>query len=172
MFRKLRLDGPLWLQKLPKWIPELHNLVELSLNGSCLTEDPMQFLKKLQQLLILDIRERVFEFLCLRFEDGGFQKLKELKIVSLYYLTEIIIEKGALPSLKFRRHRALKNITGIQYLEKLEVLQLQTMTDEFVNQISTNDWIMEHVPLVQNVFDAVLSTFVYEMFQLLLCFDI
>ncbi|MCI05259.1 NB-ARC domain disease resistance protein, partial [Trifolium medium] len=53
--RKLTLRGI--LQKLPEWIPKLHNLVELKLYESCLTEDPLKSLNCLQHLLSLTLRD-------------------------------------------------------------------------------------------------------------------
>ncbi|WJX37455.1 hypothetical protein P8452_25218 [Trifolium repens] len=88
------------LQKLPVWIPELQNLVVLRLMDSHLTKDPMESLKCMQHLLILDL--------------------------------------------------SLKNIpTGIKHLKKLEALHILDMQVEFVEHNSTEDWIMEHVPLFE-----------------------
>jgi disease resistance protein RPM1 len=138
------------LQKLPVWIPELQNLVVLSLVRSNLTKDPMESLKCLQHLLFLTLENQAYEGLYLHVEAGGFQKLKELHVIELTELQDIVIDKGALPSLKklsLSFLLSLKNIpNGIKHLEKLEVLHILNMQVEFVQHNSTEDWIMEHVP--------------------------
>ncbi|KAI5409152.1 hypothetical protein KIW84_054817, partial [Lathyrus oleraceus] len=142
MLRKLSLLG--MLKKLPKSIPELQNLVVLRLTQSLLTKDPMQFLKSLQHLLILSLTRNAFEGLCLHFEDGGFEKLKELYVENLSELRVIIIEKGALPSLKKLQLLSLFNLKnlpkGILHLEKLEVLNIYT---------EDLSWITEHMPTLK-----------------------
>ncbi|XP_045827041.1 disease resistance protein RPM1-like [Trifolium pratense] len=150
--RKLRLIGI--LQKFPEWIPKLQNLVELRLWNSNLPEDPFKSVICLQHLLSLNIRHCAFKGLCLHFEDGWFQKLKKLNVGYTKELREVIIDKGALLSLKklkFDRLLGLENIpTGIQHLEKLEVLRISYISDELVQNISTEDWnSMQHVPLLQ-----------------------
>ncbi|KAI5409172.1 hypothetical protein KIW84_054831 [Lathyrus oleraceus] len=136
-----------------------HNLDDLHLNStstmSILTEDPMQSLKSLQHLLILSIKEIAYEGLCLHFEDGGFEKLKELYVETSNELRDIIIDKGALPSLKKLRLHGLFSLkttpTGIQHLEKLEVLYIGYTGIEHLEDISTEDWnwIFKHVPAVE-----------------------
>jgi hypothetical protein len=85
---------------LPEWILELENIIALRLKLSCLTKDPMQSLKSLQNLLILSIGVSAYGGSHLYFQDGWFQKLKELDIGSSDELRNIIIGKGALSSLK------------------------------------------------------------------------
>jgi disease resistance protein RPM1 len=150
--RTLRLIGI--LRKLPEWIPKLQNLVHLFLSGSRLTGDSLKSLNCLQHLLSLTFQMSSYEGLCLHFEDGWFQKLKELNVIYCSQLREIIIDKGALPSLKKLSVGILWNLknipTGIQHLEKLEVLRFFVMSNEFVQNISTEDWnSIQHVPLVQ-----------------------
>ncbi|CAL5191835.1 unnamed protein product [Lathyrus oleraceus] len=151
--RKLTLRGR--LKKLPEWILELQNLVVLRLKLSCLTEDPMKSLNSLQHLLILSIGVGAYGGLNLHFQDGWFQKLKEMNVGSSNELKEIIIDKGAMPSLKKLQLYGLprlKNIpTGIQHLEKLEVLHFRSMQVDFLQRNSSEDWnwIMEHVPVVE-----------------------
>jgi disease resistance protein RPM1 len=104
-------------------------------------------------LLILDLSCEAYEGLHLHVEAGGFLKLKELNVEYLNELQDIIIDKGALPSLKklsLFGLRSLKNIpTGIKHLKKLEALHILDMQVEFVEHNSTEDWIMEHVPLFE-----------------------
>ena len=98
ILRKLKLRGR--LQKLPVWIPELQNLVGLRLEYSNLTKDSMQSLKSFQNLVILSIHNHAYEGLCLHIQDEGFPKLKELYVGISDELRDIVIEKGALLSLK------------------------------------------------------------------------
>ncbi|MCI16391.1 NB-ARC domain disease resistance protein [Trifolium medium] len=113
----------------------------------------MQSLKCLQHLLFLSLQNDTYEGLHLHVEAGGFQKLKELHVRDLNELQDIIIDKGALPSLKkmsLFELFSLKHIpTGIKHLEKLEALRILDMKVEFVEHNSTEDWIMEHVPLLK-----------------------
>jgi disease resistance protein RPM1 len=103
--------------------------------------------------LSLSLEDLAYEG-CFHFEDGCFQKLKILHVSHCKNFGEvIIIDKGALPSLKELKLGLLgrlKNIpTGIQHLEKLEHLRIWGMPDEFLQNISTEDWnLMQHVPLV------------------------
>ncbi|PNX78596.1 disease resistance protein rpm1-like, partial [Trifolium pratense] len=117
--RKLQLHGK--LQKLPKSILELQNLVVLKLSKSKLTEDLMESLQSLQHsLLILSIGDDAYQGSHLHFQNGWFQKLKELYVaLGLGHGDiNIVIDKGALPSLQ--KLHLEKNIpTGIQHLKKL-----------------------------------------------------
>jgi hypothetical protein len=68
-------------------------------------------------------------------------------------LREVVINKGTLPSLKkleFSDLSGLKNIPiGIQHLDELIELCMVNMSNEFVQNISTEDWnLMQLVPLV------------------------
>jgi hypothetical protein len=57
---------------LPEWILELENIIALRLKLSCLTKDPMQSLKSLQNLLILSIGVSAYGGSHLYFQDGWF----------------------------------------------------------------------------------------------------
>jgi disease resistance protein RPM1 len=126
MLRNLRLHGR--LEKLPEWIPNLQNLVELLLMRSQLTDDPIKYLENMPNLLSLSIIDNVYEGESLHFHDGGFQKLKELYIKEFPNLNSIIIDKGALHVLKKFELSSIPNLktvpVGIQNLEKLEVLNV------------------------------------------------
>ncbi|GAU41224.1 hypothetical protein TSUD_129000 [Trifolium subterraneum] len=155
MLRNLTLSGK--LEKFPEWIPELQNLVELRLVHSQLTDDPMKSLKNMKNLLSLFISDCAYEGESLHFQDGEFHKLKELCIANWDHLSSIVIEKGALRSLKMLTLYYIPQLKtapiGIQYLEKLEVLRNWYMPTEFVESVSSDGgkehWIIEHVPLVE-----------------------
>ncbi|AES70488.1 LRR and NB-ARC domain disease resistance protein [Medicago truncatula] len=151
--QKLILRGK--IKEFPEWMLDLQNLTVLRLVWPYSVKDPLQSLKSLQHLLRLLLVLSKYEGLQLHFQDGGFQKLKELEVSDCIELREIIIDKGSIPSLKalslIDLHN-LKNIpTGIQHLEKLEELWIAGVDDEFGKRSSTEDWnwIMEHVSLVK-----------------------
>jgi disease resistance protein RPM1 len=124
MLRSLKLSG--YLEKFPKWILQLQNLVKLQLANSRLFTDPIKFLENMQNLLSLKLICLPYEGVSLHFHDGGFQNLKELYIRNMAHLNSIVIDKGALQSLKkFELSHTPKLRTdpaGIQHLEKFEVL--------------------------------------------------
>nr|KYP31805.1 Disease resistance protein RPM1 [Cajanus cajan] len=152
--RKLFLHG--MLKKMPNWISQLQNLVKLSLEHSNLTNDPLESLKDLPNLLFLSMFY-AYEGETLYFKDGGFRKLKKLDLNYLFQLNSIFIERGALQSLKelgLNRIPKLRKIpSGIQHLEKLQVLTTKDMPIEFEKSIAgdggQDHWMIRHVPRVQ-----------------------
>ncbi|RHN67262.1 putative P-loop containing nucleoside triphosphate hydrolase, leucine-rich repeat domain, L [Medicago truncatula] len=148
MLQKLILNGG--LKEFPEWMLALQNLTVLRLVCPYSVKDSLQSLKSMQHLLILLLDLSMYKGLHLHFQDGWFQKLKELRVDHSYKLREIIIDKGSMPSLKtlsLMRLFNLKNIpTGIQHLEKLEELWIAGVDDEFGERSSTEDWnwIMDH----------------------------
>jgi len=139
MLQKLILQGG--LKEFPEWMLDLQNLTVLRLEWPYSDKDPLQSLKSLQHLLSLFLVIRKYEGLQLHFQDGWFQKLKKLDVWSCFKLREIIIDKGSMPSLKTLDlvcFPNLKNIpTGIQHLDKLEVLFMWDVDDEFGECSST-----------------------------------
>ncbi|XP_061375338.1 disease resistance protein RPM1-like [Gastrolobium bilobum] len=153
--RKLFIYG--MLSKMPEWIPELQNLVKLSLTLSRLADDPMKSLKNVPNLLFLGLYFSSYEGESLHFQEGGFQKLKELYLKYLHKLNSIFIDKGALPSLKMFQLISIPELktlpSGIQYLKKLEVLDIYGLpTDEFIQIIAADEGeehsVIKHVPLL------------------------
>ncbi|XP_027341130.1 disease resistance protein RPM1-like [Abrus precatorius] len=152
--RKLCLRGK--LLKFPNWIPKLENLVKLSLKSSKLIDDPLKSLKDMPNLVFLSMSYHAYEGESLHFQNGGFQKLKELQLRYLYNLNSIFIDKGTLHSLEkleLTEIPQLKRVPfGIQHLEKLEVLNIQIMPTEFEQSITPNGgqdhWIIQHVSRV------------------------
>ncbi|AES70484.1 disease resistance protein (CC-NBS-LRR class) family protein [Medicago truncatula] len=150
MLQKLILRGK--IKEFPEWMLDLQNLTVLRLVWPHSVKDPLHSLKSLQHLLSLFLELGKYEGLKLHFQDGWFQKLKELEVSDCIELREIIIDKGSMPSLKkFTIHMNLRNTpTGIQHLKNLEELSIVGVEEEFGERSSTEDWnwIMEHVPLV------------------------
>ncbi|XP_061356383.1 disease resistance protein RPM1-like [Gastrolobium bilobum] len=136
---------------------KLQKLVKLSLTSSSLTDDLMKSLQHMPNLYFLSLRCSGYKGESLHFQEGEFQKLKELYLEGLLNLNSIFIDEGALPSLeKFRlyRTRDLKTVpSGIQYLKKLEVLNMVNMSTEFYQSIEADGGeehpILKHVPLVR-----------------------
>ncbi|WJX31538.1 hypothetical protein P8452_19958 [Trifolium repens] len=129
MLRSLKLSGT--LQKFPEWILQLQNLVKLKLDLSLLKDDPIKILEDMQNLLSLEINYNAYVGKSFHFHDGGFQNLKELYIHNFSNLNSIIIDKGALQSLKKFELTSIPNLktvpAGIQNLEKLEVLNVRNV---------------------------------------------
>jgi disease resistance protein RPM1 len=138
LLRKLRLKAK--LNKLPEWIPKLGNLVELSMSYSLLTEDPLESLHDLPNLLALNLAVHSYEGECFHFQGGGFKNLKELDLRYMSNLKSIIIEQGPLNSLKELTFMNIPNLktepSGIDYLENLEVLNIRFMPTEFEKNIA------------------------------------
>ncbi|TKY46662.1 Disease resistance protein RPM1 [Spatholobus suberectus] len=146
--------------QLPKFIGKLQNLETLDLRRTGVKEMQKEIckLRKLRHLLGDDMA--LFQLKngeSLYFQDGGFQQLRELALGPLYNLKSIIIDKGALHSLEklqFWQIPELKTVpAGIQHLEKLEVLDIFLMSDEFNECIAPGGGpehpIIQHVPLVK-----------------------
>ncbi|WJX30555.1 hypothetical protein P8452_19080 [Trifolium repens] len=144
------------LERLPDWIPKLECLVKIRLGLSKLNVDPMQSLKKLPNLLKLSLWENAYDGEILHFQNGGFQKLKELILSHLNAVNSILIENGALLSLehlKMEKIPQLKEVPpGIEPLNKLKVIDLVDMPDEFVKSIDPDKGhshrIIKHVPIL------------------------
>ncbi|CAL5347883.1 unnamed protein product [Camellia sinensis] len=124
--QRLELAGR--LEKLPKWIPKLQNLVGLSLVGSGLTKnDPVKALQVLPSLVHLVLWD-AYDGEQLYFEVGRFQKLKELTLEAWKRLNSVIIEEGALPLLEvlsIGRSPHLKEVpSGIHHLRNLKAIEV------------------------------------------------
>ncbi|MCI15058.1 disease resistance protein RPM1-like, partial [Trifolium medium] len=98
MLRKLHLHGKLY--KLPAWVPDHDSLVKLVLSGSKLTDDLLNSLKDIPNLLFLSIINEAYEGENLDFQSRDFEDLEELELGSFYRLRSITIHNDALPSLK------------------------------------------------------------------------
>lgn len=151
--RQLHLFGR--LEKLPNWVPRLEQLVRLSIRFSKLKEDPLKLLKDLPNLLRLAIVCDAYDGEMLHFQ-VGFKKLNKLYLVQLNNLNSILIDNGALPSLKLIEMvyiTKLKDIpSDFHLLKSLETLHLMNMPHEFNQSIDPNggpkNWVIEHVQMV------------------------
>ncbi|KAK2441015.1 disease resistance protein RPM1 [Trifolium repens] len=149
------------LEKFPKWISKLKNLVKLKVKLRYWQLDyVMKLLKGMPTLLSLSISPCGFEDRMqslLHFRDGWFKNLKELNVERFDSLKSILIDKGALGSLKkLRLYKLLQIKTlpiGIEHLEKLESLILEHMSSELKQSLIPNvgkeHWLFKQVPFVK-----------------------
>jgi len=152
--QRVKLLG--YLKKLPEWIPKLRNLVELEVQITKDGNDAMKFLQSMPNLLSLHISGGFNKLEKLHFEDGWFMNLKELYFGGFYDLTDILIDEGAVGSLKeltlFNFPELMMLPTSIQHLHKLEVLRLHYMSEELKQSIAPDKgkehWIFNQVPSV------------------------
>lgn len=80
MLQNLKLNGV--LNKFPRWILRLQNLLKLKLVRSKLTDNPIEHLENMLSLLSLSIIDKAYKGESVHFHDGGFQNLKELYITT------------------------------------------------------------------------------------------
>ncbi|KAG4920746.1 hypothetical protein JHK82_049690 [Glycine max] len=153
--RKLVLWGK--LTRLPNWISQFPNLVQLRLGYSRLTNDGLKSLKNMPSLMLLILSYNAYEGETLNFQCGGFPKLKQLSLGSLDQLKCILIDRGALCSMEeivLKDLSQLKTVpSGIQHLEKLKDLYIYDMPTEFEQRIAPDGgedhWIIQDVPRVR-----------------------
>ena len=137
LLQRLYLKGP--LQRFPRWVSSLHDLVRIRLKWSSLTEDnPIAALEDLPNLMELQLLDAYtgdqFDF-----NKGKFQKLKILDLERLERLKFIIMEDGTLPCLQkliIRHCKELKQVPiGIDNLNHLNELFFCDMPEKFVAQL-------------------------------------
>ncbi|GMN60879.1 hypothetical protein TIFTF001_029969 [Ficus carica] len=154
------------LQQFPDWISKLENLRELSLRFSRLMDEPLKRLKALPNLAFLYLY-KAYDGEELHFEEGGFPKLKQLRLRNLDGLKDMKIDGGALPLLEkfvFGPSPLMKEIpSGLQHLTNLKSLDFKSMPREFVVSLQPNIgpdyWKIQHLP-------SVTFTFKREFFKL------
>lgn len=158
--RHLYLKGH--LEKLPDWIPKLQHLVKLRIFWAGLRQGPLGALKNLPSLLELGISYKAYNGEQLRFEGGGFLKLKLLKLKKLEGLKTLIIDKGALPLLEELHIGSclqLKEVpSGIHHLRSLKLVRFVDMPEELRRGVDPSAgqhyWVIEHVPTVLFSFEV------------------
>lgn len=142
------------LEKVPQWIPSLHGLTTLYLGWSRLREDPLNGLRDLPNLARLWIHDAYVEGL--RFEGGGFQKLKQLWVGKMKRLKWVVVEKGCMPFVRewaMWDCRMLRELPqGMEHLSDLQVVTLGNMENEFVERVveerrnGGDNWRLARVP--------------------------
>ncbi|EXB54528.1 Disease resistance protein RPM1 [Morus notabilis] len=142
-------------QEFPDWLSKLENLKELNLRFSRLADEPLKWLKHLPNLVFL-LLYKAYDGEELHFEEGGFLKLKQLKLRDLEGLKVMKIDKGALPLLEkfaFGPSPLMKEMpSGIEHLTNLKSLDFRNMSREFVVSLQPNVgpdyWKIKNTPSV------------------------
>ncbi|KAL7164751.1 hypothetical protein ACSBR2_040622 [Camellia fascicularis] len=140
LLRTLYLEG--CLQRLPHWIPSLHNLVRVCLRWSKLRDiDPLQSFQGLPNLLELEL-DQAYEGEGLCFQSGGFQRLKRLSIYRLKGLRWVSVEAGSMPHLEELYIGNCKLVDklpfGIEHLTSLKYLHFVYMSDGLITNLYRN----------------------------------
>ncbi|KAG8391287.1 hypothetical protein BUALT_Bualt01G0172300 [Buddleja alternifolia] len=156
--QRLYLGGQ--LANFPHWIQSLRSLVKVYLRWSQLSDDPLQYLQDLPNLVHIEFLDAyIGEKLC--FKAGKFQKLKLLGLDKLEALRSVIIEEGATPLLEkliIQRCGLLERVpVGIERLANMKVLEFFDMPDEFISPLSPEKsgveyWKVEHIPKVYHTY--------------------
>ncbi|KAI8567316.1 hypothetical protein RHMOL_Rhmol02G0111800 [Rhododendron molle] len=156
LLRRLVLKGR--LEKIPHWIPFLHNLASIFLLWSKLKDvDPLEFLQDLPNLLNLTLRD-AYEGDGLVFKAGGFQKLKQLNLIALVGLKWVRVESSSMPLLKYLQLRDCKLMmelpSGVEHLANLKEINLEDdMSETLISSLNRDlqggdYWKIAHVPKV------------------------
>ncbi|XWS74635.1 hypothetical protein CRYUN_Cryun01aG0015200 [Craigia yunnanensis] len=143
------------LAKLPNWISKLPNLVRIGLHWSRISDDSLKILGVLPNLLKFQLTNG-YDGAQLQFEQGYFQKLKELGLRLLSGLKRLIIEEGAFPfleSLSIGPSPDLEELpSGICHLNSLKLLTFHNMPNSFARRLLPNEgpdhWKVKHIPNV------------------------
>ncbi|KAI5348195.1 hypothetical protein L3X38_001082 [Prunus dulcis] len=150
---KLTLDGP--IAELPKELHNYPNLTKLVLWSCGLKEDQMGILEKLPNLTNLKLFEKPFEenTKILVFSRGGFPCLEFLHVSRMGQITELRVEKGAMPRLCQLCIQFCPGLTtlpdGLRYLIYLKELTIRWMCRELHRQIEEDGedfYKIQHVP--------------------------
>lgn len=138
------------LEQLPSWISKLQHLVKLRIFWSRLRDDPLKALKNLPNLLELGLSYKAYDGVQLHFAEGGFQKLKLLKLRHLKVLNSLIIDNGVMPllqELQLGPSPRLKEVpSGIHHLRNLRTLIFVDMPEAFRHGVDGQHyWVVERV---------------------------
>lgn len=138
------------LEQLPSWISKLQHLVKLRIFWSRLRDDPLKALQNLPNLLELGLSYKAYDGVQLHFAEGGFQKLKILKLRDLKVLNSLIIDNGVMPllqELQLGPSPQLKEVpSGIHHLRNLRTLIFVDMPEPFRHGVDGQHyWVVEHV---------------------------
>ncbi|XP_039012290.1 disease resistance protein RPM1-like [Hibiscus syriacus] len=161
--RHLRLRGR--LMKLPDWISELRNLTKVTLEWSRISDDSLQILGALPNLLLL-YNYKGYNGAQLHFQKNHFKKLQDLGLCGLSDLNRLIIDEGTLtllehlefgPSPQFEELPA-----SISYLKCLKALSINDMSKEFARKLLPNGgldhWKVKHIPNIYFLYDTFKGT--------------
>ncbi|KAL6350896.1 hypothetical protein AAG906_031482 [Vitis piasezkii] len=147
LLQRLYLKGH--LQRFPKWVSSLHDLVRIRLKWSLLSQDnPIEALQDLPNLMELQLLD-AYTGTQLDFNSGKSQKLKILDLEQLKHLRFIIMEDGTLPCLQkliIRQCNELEHVpVGIDGLHHLNELHLCDMPEKFVALLKKRGGELRHL---------------------------
>ena len=147
LLQRLYLKGH--LQRFPKWVSSLHDLVRIRLKWSLLSQDnPIEALQDLPNLMELQLLD-AYTGTQLDFNSGKFQKLKILDLEQLKQLRFIIMEDDTLPCLQkliIRQCNELEHVpVGIDGLHHLNELHLCDMPEKFVALLKKRGGELRHL---------------------------
>ncbi|GAA0146825.1 antimicrobial response protein [Lithospermum erythrorhizon] len=150
--QKLSLIGK--LRKLPHWVGSLQNIAHLYLGSSCLLDDMLLDLKKIPNLVFLELNE-AFKGDLLHFRDGGFLKLNKLKLLRLHELVGVDMDNGALPRLRelsLIHCQKLKVLPyGIEHVVSLQKLHLEEIPVELIQRLQSDEGDRAKVAHIGNI---------------------
>ncbi|KAG8391292.1 hypothetical protein BUALT_Bualt01G0172800 [Buddleja alternifolia] len=152
--QRLYLGGQ--LANFPRWIQSIRSLVKVYLRWSRLSDDPLQYLQDLPNLVHIEFLDAyIGEKLC--FKAGKFQKLKLLDLDRLESLKWVIIEEGATPLLEkliIQQCNLLESIpVGIERITNLKVVEFFDMPDEFISPLRGDEYLkVAHIPEVNHTY--------------------
>ncbi|URE38774.1 disease resistance protein [Musa troglodytarum] len=159
--RKLSLYGNLEKGMTSRWPDSLRALTHLVLKMSRLKADSLSSLMELPNLVSLFLMQ-AYDGTELCFRAGRLRKLKSLWLYDMIHLSRMEVEENALESLRelrLVRCGKLKTIpVGIEYLGRLQKLELESMPIELVEKLQgggqTEDDRMrlQHIPVIENWF--------------------
>uniref|UniRef100_A0A803MN67 Disease resistance R13L4/SHOC-2-like LRR domain-containing protein n=1 Tax=Chenopodium quinoa TaxID=63459 RepID=A0A803MN67_CHEQI len=109
---RLYLKGPLVGKELPKWVHKLKHLVRLRLINSGFMNDPLEKLKVMQELLVLEL-DNAYDGKVLDFGYKGLKKLVVLRIIRLRRLKTLKAGENALPKLNVAEYHTCYNLEDI-----------------------------------------------------------
>uniref|UniRef100_A0A7N0V1R8 Uncharacterized protein n=1 Tax=Kalanchoe fedtschenkoi TaxID=63787 RepID=A0A7N0V1R8_KALFE len=134
--QRLYLTGK--LESLPCWIPSLQNMVRIFLRGTKLRNEPLSSFEDLPNLVHLELHQ-AYTGSTLCSKANKFKKLKILGLREFDALETVTLEETSMLNLNrltIGSCKLLKNIpTGIEYLTKLNVLDLVDMSHDLVATI-------------------------------------
>ncbi|KAL5972386.1 hypothetical protein ACLOJK_041640, partial [Asimina triloba] len=158
LLQKLYLNGH--FESAPQSFRSLRNLTHLWLRWSRMRTDGMlSSLHALPNLVYLELWH-AYEGQQLCFLGGWFPKLKKLNLWDLKQLNRVVIEVGAMPSIRemdIARCRELKMLPeGIENLTTLQELFLDEMPTELVDKLKggreEDRRKVEHIPIIKHEF--------------------
>ncbi|XP_059639125.1 disease resistance protein RPM1-like [Cornus florida] len=134
--RGLYLSGQ--LDSFPNWISSLSALVKIYLGWSELTNDPLQSLGDLPNLVHIELH-RAYQGTQLCFRGGGFRNLNTLKLSELNKLERVEVEPGAVAELEnlfIIDCGAVKDVpSGIEGLRKLKLFEFCGVSHKVANSL-------------------------------------